>query len=206
MKLQTAFADTTPGKIGVSTDRFKIIKDGTDGNKYKYLKDGVNNQDKFSLKPTDLKTMYDTTKLVIPTTFTTLDDGTNNPLAETNAASGGINTLKNITEYDIKKDITTGKDRDPTVNEIQTRLNNCYTLELLYMRKHEELLKISRILNFDTNDEVSFIIYNKNFEILWKGSSSQNNINFNEADKIFFEYQSDVTPKQKEKRVDVFAK
>jgi hypothetical protein len=142
MKLLNDVGDRTPQKIGASTNNFKIIKDGTDGNKYKYLTDPVSNQDKFStVKPTDLKTMYDTTKLPIPTTFTTLDDGINNPLAETNAASGGINTLKNAAEYDIKKD-GTGKDRDPTVNEIQTRLNNCYTLELLYMRKHEELLKI----------------------------------------------------------------
>ena len=136
------------GKITTQTEFFKMRKDNTKaGNKYKYLEDvdndtgnNINNQDKFNIDTTNVtnpltfglkKTYRDLAATVsaAPTDFTTLDSANI-------IAIGDIEYMKAADGTDIEADAGT----------IQKRLNNCYTLELLYMKKHEELLKLFAFL------------------------------------------------------------
>ena len=120
--LNNITGEITPIILNISktTDYFKINKD-TNGN-YNYLQDAPN--DKFSKEARDTKDIYRT--LQVSPRVTTID-------------TIGTGDLDNGEYSNVDAD---GKVLDVTTGELQVRLNNCYRLELLYMRKHEEILKL----------------------------------------------------------------
>ena len=151
-KVPISLADTDPNKITTKTQFFKIKEDETQpiGDKFKYddsenyfIDTNLINADGSETQTFSQKNYYNGT-IIDTNTFKTLD--IDNPISTNRTVTpdnpDGINLLKN---RDYMRN-TDGTYLAPSVNQIQTRLNNCYTLELLYMRKHEEILKLFAFL------------------------------------------------------------
>jgi hypothetical protein len=135
---------SNPDKITRNNEYFKIVKDGENG--YTYLKD--ENFDGIQRNQHLFKTPES-----IDENGVSIKDASGNIMFPSRPKDKSVYRIKpvnsNADSIDSMGTPTLANEEyqnlitdPPNPGQVQKRLDNCYTLELLYMKKHEEILKL----------------------------------------------------------------